>query len=207
MKEEVTMKRFAFFFGGILLYAMFAMFAMTSGVAHAQSAINPKETFVLQRKDIHFVPWDKLPPGSGEMAKLYGDFDKPGPYLVLMKWHPGWFSAPHSYATDRIQVVVSGTWWVNSGRDFRPGQAVPVPAGGYVERVARTFHYDGVPRNAAEPAVIAVFGIGPVNMVLADPKQPSWRRVGNLGQERAEIGANREQPSSNRLRNRLWNRP
>jgi hypothetical protein len=40
---------------------------------------------------------------------LYGDFNEPGPYLVLLKWNPGWFSAPHSYATDRIQMVLSGT--------------------------------------------------------------------------------------------------
>ena len=59
------------------------------------------------------------------MAKLYGDFDKPGPYLVIMKWNPGWFSAPHTYATDRIQVVISGVWWVNSGADFTPAEAVP----------------------------------------------------------------------------------
>jgi hypothetical protein len=59
-----------------------------------------------------------VPLSSGEMAMLYGDIDRPGPYLVLMNWNPGWFSAPHSYATDRIQMVMSGTWWVNSGADF-----------------------------------------------------------------------------------------
>ncbi|MGO9390398.1 hypothetical protein [Rhodoblastus sp.] len=37
------------------------------------------------------------------------------------------FSAPHSYATDRIQMVLSGTWWANSGADFDPGSAVTVP--------------------------------------------------------------------------------
>ena len=110
------------------------------------------------------------------MAKLYGDFDKPGPYLVLMRWNPGWFSAPHSYATDRIQMVLSGTWWVNSGADFSPADTVRVPAGGFVKRAARTFHYDGVPRIEKEPVVVAVFGIGPIDIELADPKQPSWRR-------------------------------
>jgi hypothetical protein len=44
------------------------------------------------------------------MAVLYGDLNKAGPYLVMMKWNPGWFSAPHNYRTDRICVVVSGTW-------------------------------------------------------------------------------------------------
>ena len=151
------------------------MAAIASSAAKA-SPIDPRETFVLQRDDIKFVPWGCLPPGSGEMAKLYGDFDKPGPYLVLMKWNPGWFSAPHSYATDRIQMVLSGTWWVNSGPDFDPKNAVPVPAGGYVKRTARTFHYDGVPSGIKEPVVIAVFGEGPVDIELADPDKPSWRR-------------------------------
>ena len=141
------------------------------------SPIDPKETLVLQHEDIKFEPWGNLPPGSGESAKLYGDFDRPGPYLVLMKWYPGWFSAPHSYATDRIQMVLSGTWWVNSGADFDPKSAVPVPAGGFVKRLARTFHYDGVPRGIKEAVVVAVFGVGPVNIELADPRLPSWRRA------------------------------
>jgi hypothetical protein len=155
------------------------MATLSAGVAKA-SPIDPKQTFVLQHGDIKFVPWQGLPPNSGEMAKLYGDFDHMGPYLVLMKWNPGWFSAPHSYATDRVQMVLSGTWWVNSGADFTPNMAVPVPAGGFVKRTARTFHYDGVPGGITEPVVVAVFGIGPVDIELADPKSPSWRRVSEL---------------------------
>jgi hypothetical protein len=41
---------------------------------------------------------------------------------VLMKWYPGYMSAPHSYVTDRLSLVLSGTWWVNSGAG-----ALPVP--------------------------------------------------------------------------------
>ncbi len=105
------------------------MLALAAGRAGA-SPIDPKETFVLQRDQIKFAPWDGLPPGSGEMASLYGDLNKTGPYLVLMKWNPGWFSAPHSYATDRICMVMSGTWWVNSGADFDPGTPCRSPPAG-----------------------------------------------------------------------------
>ena len=139
--------------------------------------INPNQTFVVQPSDVQFKPWQGLRPATGEMAMMYGDLNKPGPYLVLMRWNPGWFSAPHNYRTDRICVVVSGTWWVNSGRDFTPAQAVPVHAGGFVLRHARTWHYDGVPADGKEPVIIAVFGVGPVDIRLADPSQPSWRRV------------------------------
>ena len=147
-----------------------------SGEAQA-GPIDPNQTFVVQPNDIKFKPWQGLPAGSGEMAMMYGDLNKPGPYLVLMKWNPSWFSAPHNYRTDRICVVVSGTWWVNSGEDFTPIQAVPVQAGGFVLRHARTWHYDGVPVEGKEPVIVAVFGIGPVDIQLADPKQPTWRRV------------------------------
>jgi hypothetical protein len=138
---------------------------------------DPSETFIQPFDQIDFQPWGNLPPRSGEMAKLYGDFNKPGPYLVLMRWNPGWFSAPHTYGTDRIQVVVFGTWFVNSGNTFAPQDAAPVGPGGFVKRAARTPHYDGVPANQPDPAVIAVFGMGPVDQQLADPSQPSWRQV------------------------------
>jgi hypothetical protein len=59
-------------------------------------------------------------------------------YLVLMKWWPGWMSAPHTYVTDRLRVVLSGVWWCNSGRDFDPAYAAPVYPGGFVRRVAGT---------------------------------------------------------------------
>ncbi len=147
-----------------------------SGEAQA-GPIDPNQTFVVEPNDIKFEPWQGLPAGSGEMAMMYGDLNKAGPYLVLMKWNPSWFSAPHNYRTDRICVVVSGTWWVNSGEDFTPVQAVPVQAGGFVLRHARTWHYDGVPAQVKEPVIVAVFGIGPVDIQLADPKQPTWRRV------------------------------
>ena len=110
---------------------------------------DPSETFVQTYQDIVFEPWGNLPPHSGEMAKLYGDFNTPGPYLVLMKWNPGWFSAPHTYATDRIQVVVFGTWFVNSGNDFQPQDAVPVGPGGYVKRDRA---YPALRRRTSRPA-------------------------------------------------------
>jgi hypothetical protein len=119
----------------------------------------------------------RFPPHSGEMATLSGGLDMPGPYLVLMKWHPGYMSAPHTYATDRLSLVLSGTWWVNSGADFDPDNAVPVPAGGFVRRIARTPHYDGVMTDANEPAVIALFGIAPVQLELVDPGKPGWRKL------------------------------
>jgi len=151
-------------------------FAMAATAAQA-GKIDPSQTAITLPAAVQWVPWSGLPPHSGEMATLYGGLDEPGPYVVLMKWYPGYASAPHSYATDRLSLVLSGTWWVNSCADFDPERMVPVPAGGFVRRVARTPHYDGVKKNAPSPAVIALFGIAPVELKLVDPSKPAWRRL------------------------------
>lgn len=71
-------------------------------------------------------------------------------------------SAPHVDGTDRLCVVVSGTWWVTSGDIFDPGSTVPVSAGSFVHRVARTSPCDGVK---------------PITFHPVDPSQPDVRKV------------------------------
>jgi hypothetical protein len=114
---------------------------------------------------------------SIETVPVFGATDKPGPYVVLIKWYPGYMSAPHTYVTDRLCFVISGTWWVNSGENFEPDATVPVPAGGFVRRVARTPHYDGVKKVGKEPAVIGIFGQAPIEFKLTDPTMPPVREV------------------------------
>ncbi len=146
------------------------------GLASA-SRIDPAETHITLPEQIKWKSWQGLSTEIGETATLFGDKDAAGPYLVLMKWNPGYMSAPHFYRTDRLSVVVSGTWWVNSGPDFDPGSTVPVPAGSFVHRVAHTPHYDGVKAGERDAAVIALFGIGPVDIRMVDPSQPPYRKL------------------------------
>jgi hypothetical protein len=164
---------------GLLLAPLLAALPLAlSGGAALASSINSSETQVTLPDAIRWSGWiNGFPPHSGEMATLFGGLDKPGPYLVLMKWYPGYMSAPHTYATDRLSLVLSGTWWVNSGPDFDPDRTVPVSAGGFVRRVGRTPHYDGVKKDGSEPAVIGLFGIAPVRFELVDPSKPAWRRL------------------------------
>jgi hypothetical protein len=164
---------------GLLLAPLLAALPLSLSQNEALAGkINRAETQVTMPDAIQWSGGiNGFPPRSGEMATLYGGLDRPGPYLVLMKWYPGYMSAPHTYATDRLSLVLSGTWWVNSGADFDPDSTVPVPAGGFVRRVARTPHYDGVKKDANEPAVIGLFGIAPVQFELADRGKPAWRAL------------------------------
>ena len=159
-------------FGGTIAGSL-----LTFSSEDAEASPNPKQTIVVLPDEMQWTAWSGAPEHSSEMATLFGGLDHRGPYVVFMKWYPGYMSAPHSYATDRLCAVISGTWWVNSGEDFEPAQCVPVPAGGFVRRVAHTPHYDGVMKDANEPVIIAIFGMGPVDFKLVDPTKPGWREL------------------------------
>jgi hypothetical protein len=155
-----------------------AMAAMALGVKLGKAAgVDPTMTIVTRPDEIPWKPLYNFPPGMAESANMFGDIHAPGQYFVLIRWHPGYMSAPHWYETDRLCVVMSGTWYVASGEDFAPDATVPVPAGSFVHRVAKTPHYDGVKKGATESAIIAISGIGPITYHLTDPTKPGWREV------------------------------
>ena len=141
------------------------------------SKLNPAETVIVAPSEIPWKVPDGAPRESVAEAVLAGGEDQDGAYMVLMKWYPGWMSAPHTYVTDRLCTVLSGVWWCNSGPDFDPGRAVPVYPGGFVRRVAGTPHYDGAVADADQPAVIVVAGVGPVRQAWVDSSQPVLRQV------------------------------
>lgn len=161
----------------LLVAPLLAMLPQLLAAAGAQAAPDPTKTIIVPAGDIPFKPVLGGPPNSVEQADLFSKSSQPGIYLNLTRWHPGWMSAPHFYETDRLCVVVSGTWWVTSGDVFDPASTVPVPAGSFVHRVAHTSHYDGVKADGGEPATIAICGIGPITFHPVDPSQPAVRKV------------------------------
>jgi quercetin dioxygenase-like cupin family protein len=86
---------------------------------------------------------------------------------MRLKWLPGNMSRPHTHATDRFFVVISGTWWVGSGTKFDPDSTVPVKAGSYVIHHAGQPHYDGA---KGEETVIQVWGEGPLTTQSVEQK-------------------------------------
>jgi hypothetical protein len=113
------------------------------------------------------IQWVRNAAGTNESALLYGDPSKPGLYVMRLRWLPGNMSRPHFHNNDRFFVVISGTWWLGTGKRFDPASTVPVTAGTYVFHKGGEIHYDGA---KDEAAVIQVWGIGPVATTSAEER-------------------------------------
>jgi hypothetical protein len=139
----------------------FAMVALVLGLARAE--LNPA---ALQYKLPNQIEWKDTPIGA-KMAVMHGDPDKPGPYIVLIKWGPHQMSRPHYHPNDRFITVLSGTWWVGTGNKFDPESTVPMPAGSFVTHFAKGVHYDG---SKDGEAIIEIVGEGPATVTPAEAK-------------------------------------
>jgi hypothetical protein len=103
------------------------MAALPLGVTGAAaSPLNPEQTIIKLPDALQWNTLPPFPPGSVDTCPLTGETTAPGLCYTLVRWHPGFMSAPHFYSTDRYCMVLSGTWWCNSGADFDPAACVPV---------------------------------------------------------------------------------
>lgn len=103
--------------------------------------------------------------GGVSQSVLVGDPSKPGLYVILVKWHAGNMSRPHSHPNARYITVISGTWWVGSGKVYDPDSTYPIPAGSFVTHFPNQFHYDGAKEG---DAVLQIVGMGPATATSAE---------------------------------------
>jgi quercetin dioxygenase-like cupin family protein len=116
--------------------------------------VDPKAVGILKMSD---VKWVESRNGSSASAILYGDPNKEGLYVELMKWYPHHNSMPHTHPHDRIITVLSGTWWKGTGK-YDMDSTVPLGPGTVVTDYGNQAHYDGA---KDEECVLEVVGMGP----------------------------------------------
>jgi hypothetical protein len=112
------------------------------------------------------IEWKDTPIGA-KMAVMRGDPEKPGPYIVLMKWIPQHMSRPHFHPNDRFITVISGTWWVGTGSKFDPESTVAMPAGSFITHFGKQIHYDGAKDGEC---VLQIVGESPATATPAETK-------------------------------------
>jgi hypothetical protein len=129
---------------------------------------------VVKPQDVH---WKDVPGGHGaQVATLVGDPEKPGFYVIRVKFPPHWMDSPHWHPHARYVTVLEGTWYAGTGTEFDPGKAVPLPPGSLMVHPARAPHWDGAPGD--ESVIVQIVGEGPTDGAQVDPNQPEWIEVG-----------------------------
>jgi hypothetical protein len=92
------------------------------------------------------VRWRKIPAGHGaQEAILFGDPDKPGMYVIRVKFPPHVMDLPHWHPNDRFVTVLEGVWYSGTGDRFDPARAVPLKPGRFMLHPAKAVHWDVLP--------------------------------------------------------------
>jgi len=146
---------------------VFAALVFTGSLLAADtnySSLNAKALTVKLPTDIQ---WKGANAAGIEQIVITGDPTKPGLYIVLARWYAHHNSHPHFHPNDRFITVLSGTWWVNTGRKYDPDGMKPVPAGSVVTHFGNEVHYDGAKDG---DAIIEIIGMGPATATPAEDK-------------------------------------
>jgi hypothetical protein len=112
---------------GLLLASLLAALpaALSPNLAHA---IDPNQTQVTLPDQYKWkLGLFGAPAQSVETVPLFGATDKPGLYVVLIRWHLGLYERAAHLRHRSAVLCISGTWWVNSGETFEPESTVPGP--------------------------------------------------------------------------------
>ncbi len=150
-----------------IMFSLLLNFAVLTPAVFCRGQTPTPDPAVLTFKLPDQMVWTKEASGA-EVCILLGDPKKAGTYIELVKWLPHRMSQPHWHPHDRYITVLSGTWWVGTGRVFDPNKTTPMRPGSFVTHFGQQIHYDGA---KDEEAIIEIVGEGPATITLADQKE------------------------------------
>ena len=140
---------------------------------HPRAAGLPQDAADFVRIAPADVQWHDIPGGHGaQEAKLLGDPDKAGMYVVRVRFPPYVMDAPHWHPQARYVTVLEGTWFAGTGATFDAAKAVPMKPGSVMLHPAKAVHWDG--SGGPAPVIVQIIGEGPAGTTQVDPTQPMW---------------------------------
>src|SRR6266446_4998556 len=89
------------------------------------------------------LEWTAAPPAlpkGAQIAVLYGDPGKEGPFVVRLKFPAGYKIPPHMHPSDENVTVISGTLHLEMGDKIDPKQGNALTAGSFVHMPKGTHH-------------------------------------------------------------------
>jgi quercetin dioxygenase-like cupin family protein len=117
---------------------------------------------IIQPDALTWTPAQGVPPGA-QVAVLYGNPSKKGPFAVRFKFPAGYELATHSHPTDEFLTVISGNARMAFGKNADATHTQPLPTGAFMILPAGARHHLW---SDAE-TVIELHSTGPFSIKLA----------------------------------------
>ena len=111
--------------------------------------------------------WGPAPPSTpkgAQLAVLYGDPGKEGPFVIRLKFPSGYKVPAHSHPTDENVTVISGTLNFAMGDKLDPKKGEALKAGGFIHMPKGMHHYGW----ASGETVVQINGTGPFQITYVN---------------------------------------
>ena len=131
----------------------------------------PKNIFTPDTVQYGAVP--PFIPAGAQLAVLEGNpMASSGDYTVRLKMPDGYRIAPHWHPKRENVTVISGTFKVGMGDQFREGSMASFPAGSFAYLDPDMHHY----AEASGEVVVQIHGMAPVQFNYVNPKDDPSRK-------------------------------
>lgn len=124
------------------------------------------------------IKWGAAPPSlpsGAQAAVLLGNPAKEGPFVLRLKFPPGFAVPPHRHSKDELVTVISGKFGIGAGEKLDRAAAKQLPPGSFVHLPAGMPHY----AVADAETVVQINGTGPFDVTYIDPKDDPRKKPTN----------------------------
>ena len=136
------------------LFVLAAAIPLALGVVPSTMAAGAAA--VVQADKLTWMPAPGLPPGA-QMAVLFGDPTKEGPFTIRFKFPAGYEVPTHSHPTDEFLTILSGKGRMAFGENAAESGAQELVAGTFTNLPAGAWHKLWIDADA----VVELSSIGP----------------------------------------------
>lgn len=141
--------------------------ALVAGLA----AVAPAGSAAAQHHEVvsgDALKWGPAPPSlpqGAQAAIIMGHPGKEGPFVLRLKFPPGFVIPPHRHSKEEHVTVLQGGFAMGTGEKFEKTAAKPLPPGSFVRIAAEHPHWawaEGV-------TIVQINGIGPFDVRYVNP--------------------------------------
>ena len=123
----------------------------------AQQANQKHEGTVVTPQEVKWAPAPASVPKGAEIAVLYGDPTKTGPFAMRLRFPANYKLPSHTHPADEVVTVMSGTFKLGHGAQADKGKTQALPAGSFFAFPPGEQHYAFFD----EATVVQINTIGP----------------------------------------------